>query len=74
LTWGRKPPQFCWKEIHEGMELIVHRKGAAPTGNDMLSIIPGSGATPEFIASVKGESAPLLNGQIFNVVFPSQYI
>ena len=45
---------FAWKEIHDGTELIVHRKGATPAGQGMLGVIPGSMADPAFVVSGKG--------------------
>jgi tRNA-splicing ligase RtcB len=61
---GRKPVKmvenhhnFAWKEIWEGKELIVHRKGATPAGKDVLGIIPGSMTAPGFIVKGKGEMA-----------------
>src|SRR6186997_2809783 len=61
---GRKPLKmvenhhnFAWKEIHEGKEVIVHRKGATPAGKDVLGIIPGSMTAPGFIVKGKGEVA-----------------
>ena len=33
---------FAWKEIVNGEELIVHRKGATPAQKGVLGIIPGS--------------------------------
>lgn len=45
---------FAWKEIHDGRELIVHRKGATPAGEGVLGIIPGSMATPGYIVRGKG--------------------
>ncbi|MFK8007213.1 MAG: RtcB family protein [Saprospiraceae bacterium] len=50
---------FAWKEIHNGEELMVHRKGATPAGKDVLGIIPGSMTAPGFIVSGKGEPASL---------------
>ena len=50
---------FAWKEIHNGEELIVHRKGATPAGKNVLGIIPGSMTAPGFIVSGKGEEASL---------------
>lgn len=50
---------FAWKEMHNGEELIVHRKGATPAGKDVLGIIPGSMTAPGFIVSGKGEDASL---------------
>lgn len=63
---GRKPLRivenhhnFAWKEIHNGREVIVHRKGATPAGKDVLGIIPGSMTAPGFIVKGKGEPAAL---------------
>ncbi len=63
---SRKPLQmvenhhnFAWKEMHEGRELIVHRKGATPAGKNVLGIIPGSMTAPGFIVKGKGEPASL---------------
>lgn len=50
---------FAWKEIHNGEELMVHRKGATPAGKNVLGIIPGSMTAPGFIVSGKGEEASL---------------
>ena len=50
---------FAWKEIHNGEELMVHRKGATPAGKGVLGIIPGSMTAPGFIVSGKGETASL---------------
>ena len=61
---GRKPIKrvenhhnFAWKEIWEGQEVIVHRKGATPAGKDVLGIIPGSMTADGFIVKGKGETA-----------------
>src|SRR4051812_42438020 len=51
---------FAWKEIHNGREVIVHRKGATPAGAGVLGVIPGSMATPGFVVRGRG-SAPSLN-------------
>jgi tRNA-splicing ligase RtcB len=63
---GRQPMKmvenhhnFAWKEIHEGREVIVHRKGATPAGKDVLGIIPGSMTAPGFIVKGKGELASI---------------
>ena len=63
---GRKPMKmvenhhnFAWREMHEGREVIVHRKGATPAGKDVLGIIPGSMATPGFIVKGKGLEASI---------------
>lgn len=50
---------FAWKEMYEGQEVIVHRKGATPAGKDVLGIIPGSMTAPGFIVKGKGETAAL---------------
>ncbi len=61
---GRKPVKmvenhhnFAWKEMWEGREVIVHRKGATPAGKNVLGIIPGSMTADGFIVKGKGESA-----------------
>jgi tRNA-splicing ligase RtcB len=63
---GRKPitmvenhHNFAWKEMVEGKELIVHRKGATPAGKNVLGIVPGSMTAAGFIVKGKGESASL---------------
>lgn len=50
---------FAWKEVHNGKEVVVHRKGATPSGKGVLGIIPGSMATPGFVVRGKGDSASL---------------
>ena len=45
---------FAWKEIVDGKELIVHRKGATPAGEGVLGIIPGSMGDPGFVIQGKG--------------------
>jgi len=50
---------FAWKEVHDGRELIVHRKGATPAGTGVLGVIPGSMADPAFIVRGKGNAASL---------------
>lgn len=50
---------FAWKEVHDGQEVIVHRKGATPAGPDVLGVIPGSMASPAFIVRGKGNEASL---------------
>lgn len=50
---------FAWKERHDGREVIVHRKGATPAGKGVLGIIPGSMATPTYIARGLGNSDSL---------------
>jgi tRNA-splicing ligase RtcB len=50
---------FAWKEMYEGREVIVHRKGATPAGKGVLGIIPGSMTAAGFIVKGKGEHASL---------------
>ena len=50
---------FAWKEVHDGNEVIVHRKGATPAGVDDLGIIPGSMATPAYVVRGKGSDDSL---------------
>ncbi|SFU38492.1 tRNA-splicing ligase RtcB [Pustulibacterium marinum] len=50
---------FAWKELVNGKECIVHRKGATPASEDQLGIIPGSMTAPGFIVKGKGNSASL---------------
>jgi len=64
--FGRRPLRmvenhhnFAWKEMHDGKELIVHRKGATPAGKGILGIIPGSMTAAGFIVKGKGEEASL---------------
>ncbi|WP_417847728.1 RtcB family protein [Thalassoglobus sp.] len=50
---------FAWKEVHNGREVIVHRKGATPAGEGVLGVIPGSMATPAYVVRGKGNAASL---------------
>jgi tRNA-splicing ligase RtcB (3'-phosphate/5'-hydroxy nucleic acid ligase) len=52
---------FAWKEIHNGRELIVHRKGATPAGPGKLGVIPGSMATPGFVVRGLGQPESLFS-------------
>ncbi len=45
---------FAWKEIVDGREMIVHRKGSTPAGRGVLGLIPGSMTDPGFIVRGKG--------------------
>lgn len=63
---GRKPigrvenhHNFAWKEQVDGVERIIHRKGATPAGKDVLGIIPGSMTAPGYIVKGRGETASL---------------
>lgn len=46
---------FAWKEMYNGEEVIVHRKGATPAGKGVMGIIPGSMTAPGFLVRGKGE-------------------
>jgi tRNA-splicing ligase RtcB len=50
---------FAWKEMHNGREVIVHRKGATPAGSNVLGIIPGSMTAPGYIVKGKGQDAAI---------------
>jgi len=50
---------FAWREVHNGREVIVHRKGATPAGQGVLGIIPGSMATPGYLIEGRGDPASL---------------
>jgi len=50
---------FAWKEILNGEEAIVHRKGATPAGKGVMGIIPGSMTAPGFLVRGKGETSSL---------------
>ena len=50
---------FAWKERHGGRDLVVHRKGATPAGAGVLGVIPGSMASPTFVARGKGQPESL---------------
>lgn len=47
---------LAWKQMVEGRELIVHRKGATPAASGQLGLIPGSMADPGYL--VRGKGAP----------------
>jgi len=50
---------FAWKEMWQGEEVIVHRKGATPAAKDQMGIIPGSMTAPGFLVRGKGEETAL---------------
>lgn len=50
---------FAWKEIWNGEEVIVHRKGATPAGKGVMGIIPGSMTAPGFLVRGKGKDAAI---------------
>jgi tRNA-splicing ligase RtcB (3'-phosphate/5'-hydroxy nucleic acid ligase) len=45
---------FAWKEMYNGQEVYVHRKGATPAGKNVLGIIPGSMTANGYIVKGKG--------------------
>lgn len=50
---------FAWKEIWNGQEVVVHRKGATPAGKGVMGIIPGSMTAPGFLVRGKGEAGAI---------------
>lgn len=50
---------YAWKEIHDGQELVVHRKGATPAGKGVYGYIPGTMVDPGFLVRGRGEPASL---------------
>lgn len=50
---------FAWKEMLNGEEVIVHRKGATPAGKGVMGIIPGSMTAPGFLVRGKGEASSI---------------
>jgi tRNA-splicing ligase RtcB len=59
MTMVENHHNFAWKEMIDGKEMIVHRKGATPAGKEVLGIVPGSMTAPGFIVKGKGEAASL---------------
>ena len=50
---------FAWKELWQGEEVIVHRKGATPAAKDVMGIIPGSMTAPGFLVRGKGNETAI---------------
>lgn len=50
---------FAWKEMVNGKECVVHRKGATPAQKGQLGIIPGSMTAPGYIVVGKGNESSL---------------
>ncbi|MEL6810456.1 MAG: RtcB family protein [Bacteroidota bacterium] len=50
---------FAWKQMVNGEECIVHRKGATPAAKGELGIIPGSMTAPGYIVRGKGNAESL---------------
>lgn len=47
------------KEVHDGREVVVHRKGATPAHDGTLGVIPGTMLHPAFIVRGRGEGGSL---------------
>lgn len=50
------PHNFARRERHDGRDLIVHRKGAAPASHGQLGVIPGSAGTFSVHVEGRGEA------------------
>lgn len=50
---------FAWKQMVDGKECIVHRKGATPAGKGELGIIPGSMTAPGYLVRGLGNENSL---------------
>ena len=50
---------YAWKEMVDGEEMIVHRKGSTPAGLDVYGVIPGTMAAPGFVVRGKGLEASI---------------
>lgn len=50
---------LAWRQVVDGQELIVHRKGATPARAGQLGLIPGSMADPGFVVRGRGSVAAL---------------
>lgn len=59
MTHVENHHNFAWKEIHDGQEVIVHRKGATPAAFGIQGIVPGSMGTSGFVVQGKGNDAAL---------------
>ena len=59
LTHVENHHNFAWREVHDGREVVVHRKGATPAGLGMQGIVPGSMASPGFVVRGLGDKASL---------------
>jgi len=59
LTKVENHHNFAWKEMLNGEEVIVHRKGATPAGAGVMGIIPGSMTAPGFLVRGKGDATAI---------------
>lgn len=59
LTHVENHHNFAWKEIHDGREVIVHRKGATPAAVGIQGVVPGSMGSPGFVVEGRGNRKSL---------------
>ena len=59
LTSVENHHNFAWIEQHDGMDLVIHRKGATPAAKGIQGIIPGSMGSPGFVVEGLGNEASL---------------
>lgn len=50
---------LAWREVHDGREVIVHRKGATPAAAGQLGVIPGTMADPAYVVRGLGNEESL---------------
>lgn len=50
---------FAWKEDHDGVEMVVHRKGATPAAAGEMGVIPGDTIRPGYVVEGNGSPASL---------------
>lgn len=50
---------FAWREIVNGEEAIVHRKGATPAGEGVFGVIPGSMGDAGYVVQGRGLASSL---------------
>lgn len=50
---------FAWKEVLNGQQVIVHRKGATPAAKGVMGIIPGSMTASGFLVRGKGDASSI---------------
>ncbi|KQQ97815.1 RtcB family protein [Deinococcus sp. Leaf326] len=59
LAQASNSHNLAWKEVVDGQELIVHRKGATPAAKGQLGLIPGSMADPGYLVRGRGHAPAL---------------
>lgn len=59
LAQARNSHNLAWKQMVQGQELIVHRKGATPAEAGQLGLIPGSMADPGYLVRGRGNPEAL---------------